>query len=186
MGGGKSHGSKSEFVTDVNVEREADAFAAGLLMPSPLLRPIVNQGELSLNRIREIKDTFRTSFVSTAIRSVQHSDFPCEVVGLRNASIAWRFRPWKDPDPLTEGKCFRAPRGPILSQTAKRQWQAFENGICEEQSFPSLLRAWFQTPPGPAEKEVTVWEHYLPVPIMDTLVVLLRVSEEELFDLDLD
>ena len=45
-----------------------------------------------------------------------------------------------------------------------------------------MPRDWFKTY-GPAEKDITVWEHYLPVPIMDTLVVLLTVAEKELFDL---
>ncbi len=34
---GKSHPSKGEFLSDRTIEMEADAFAAGLLMPSALL-----------------------------------------------------------------------------------------------------------------------------------------------------
>jgi Zn-dependent peptidase ImmA (M78 family) len=34
--GGQSHSSSSEFAADDDIEREADAFAAGLLMPDPL------------------------------------------------------------------------------------------------------------------------------------------------------
>lgn len=182
MQGGRGHTSSGEFSSEVLVEREADAFAAGLLMPSPLLRPVVNQGELSLDRIREIADKFKTSFVSTAIRSVQHSDFPCEVVGIRDGAIAWRFRRDGQPDPLTEGKCYRLPNGPITSPTARRKWEEFLLGHCNEECLQGKPHDWFNMY-GSADRDITVWEHYLPVPIMSTLVILLTVSETELFDL---
>ena len=111
MKGVQPHSSKNEFSSEVIIEREADSFAAGLLMPTPIFRPMVNQGELSIDRIREISVHFRTSWVSTAIRSVQHSDFPCEVVGIRDGSIVWRFRPEGNRDPLIEGGCYPLPRG---------------------------------------------------------------------------
>lgn len=38
----------------------------------------------------------------------------------------------------------------------------------------------------PAETDLTVWEYYLPVPRMNTLLVLLTVPEEEGFRLEKD
>lgn len=187
MSGGKSHQSKSEFASseDDIIEREADAFAAGLLMPTPLFRPCVNQTEPSLDAIKNAADKFCTSLLSTAIRYVQHSDYPCEIVGIREGQIAWRFRPNKDPDPLTEGKCYRAPNGPLRSKKAKDLWTAFERGNAIEEEHGGSPQDWFQLF-GPQYKQFTVWEHYLTIPIMNTLIVLLTVAESDLFPPDED
>jgi len=91
MTGGHAHGSRGEFTTDSMVEREADAFAAALLMPKSMLRPMVNRAPIALSDVERFANVFRTSFVSTAIRSVQLSDFPCAVVGIRAGQIAWGF-----------------------------------------------------------------------------------------------
>lgn len=183
MSGGQSHRSCGEFATADNdiVEREADAFAAGLLMPSPLLRPVVNRGELDLKAIKAIATQFQTSLLSTAIRCVQHSDFPCEVLGIRGGQIAWRFRPNKPTDPLTEGKCYPAGNGPLRSRKALEVWTAFERGEASEQEHGGSPQDWFQLF-GPQNRTFTVWEEYLPLPSMGTLVVLLTVSESELFN----
>lgn len=183
MCGGQSHPSTGEFSSNELFEREADSFAASLLMPSALLRPIVNQGELCLDRIEAIASRFQTSLLSTAIRSVQHSDFPCEVVGIRGGQIAWRFRPNGSRDPLKEGGCYTLPIGTIRSKNAALQWQCFLTGASERSCLAGKPTDWFRLY-GPAQREFTVWEHYLPISIMNTLVVLLTVTESELFDLD--
>src|SRR5688572_20623786 len=89
--GGKTHASIGEFRSNVSIEREADAFAASLLLPSHLLSPIVNAQALSLTRIQQLADTFETSLTSTAIRSVQLSHFPCALAAIRQGSIVWMF-----------------------------------------------------------------------------------------------
>ncbi len=180
MQGIRPHPSKSEFVSADIIEREADAFAAGLLMPTPLFRPMVNQGELSIERIRKIAKHFNTSWISTAIRSVQNSDFPCEVLGIRDGQVVWRFRPEGGRDPLVEGKCYLLEKGRPKSKNAMRKWNEFTSGQCQEECLAGSPMDWFKLY-GPAQNTFTVWEHYLPVPVMDTLVVLLTVSEEELF-----
>ena len=181
--GGQAHPSSGEFSTDVLIEREADAFAAGLLMPTPLLRSIVNRGELSLEAVEDIASQFSTSLVSTAIRAVQHSDFPCEVVGIRNGRVAWRFRPNGSRDPLNEGGCYPLGKGSLASKSAQEQWSAFENGLGAKTCIAGRPQDWFRLY-GPATKTFAVWEHYLPVPTMATLIILLTVSEEELFPPD--
>ncbi len=187
MTGGKSHPSRSEFSSAENdiVEREADAFAAGLLMPSPLLRSVVNRQEPSIQQIKDIAEQFQTSWLSTAIRCVQHSDFPCEVIGIRAGQISWRFRPNKLSDPLTEGKCYPAGNGPLRSKKAQEVWKAFERGEAEEQEHAGDPKDWFQLF-GPQDRTFTVWEQYLPLYSMGTLVVLLTVAEGDLFDAEDD
>ena len=105
--GGGSHGSKSEFFSHVLTEREADAFAAALLMPKRLMRPMVNSGELTLRRIDELARHFHTSNVSTAIEAVKLSHFPCALVGIRDGLIAWTFL----SQSLREAGCYPRERG---------------------------------------------------------------------------
>ena len=64
--GGKPHGSRSEFVSDNNSEREADAFAGGLLLPGFMFKPHVNTGELSLDGLEELAREFETSLLRRA------------------------------------------------------------------------------------------------------------------------
>lgn len=175
MSGGQAHSSTSEFVADDAIEREANAFAAGLLMPDRLIRPLVNQGELTAERIKSIAAHFHASFVSAAMRSVLVSDFPCAIVAVRNGSVVWYF----SSNALIEAKCYPLPKGPLQSPTARKQWQTFQSGQhIEEESCASPVH-WFRSY-GPADNAFTVSEYYLPVPTMDTLLILLSVSEQDL------
>ncbi|MCC7336727.1 MAG: ImmA/IrrE family metallo-endopeptidase, partial [Pirellulaceae bacterium] len=89
--GARPHRSTGEFCTPNQIEREADAFAANLLMPTQFARPIINHAELSMKRIEFIAHDFGVSMVSAAIRSVRLSDFPCALAGIRRGQVAWMF-----------------------------------------------------------------------------------------------
>lgn len=174
--GGRKHGSKGEFSNDYITEREADSFAARLLMPSNLIEPMVNEAELSLEYIEEIAGTFKTSMLSTARRSVAVSDFPCAVVGIRNGLIAWVCR----PNSLIKYGFYPPSRGHFTSKTAQEQWQNFSMGIAQRHTAPVYARQWFKVYDRTELEQVSVTEHYLPIPILDTLVVMLTIPEDEL------
>ena len=90
-GNGKPHGSFAEYRSDTVMELEADAFAASLLMPTHLIKPLVNAGELTRERLIELAERFDVSLVSAAIRSVRLCHYPCALVGIRDGSISWMF-----------------------------------------------------------------------------------------------
>jgi hypothetical protein len=171
---GTPHPSSSEFRSDVLVEREADAFASGLLLPSHLFEPVVNEGgkELSAARVQRMADDFRTSFVSTVIRAVRLSDLPCGVVGLRGGKKAWSFL----SDPLIEEGAYPGGTGSALPTTAKRQWTMFERGEAERIEQDGKLWEWFQTYENDALGGRLVTEGYVPVPSLKTLVVLVTTD----------
>lgn len=173
--GGLSHASSSEFISDVQMEREADAFAASLLLPTPIIKPIVNQGDLTFERLDEVAATFETSLVSTTIRCVRLSDFPCAVAGIRGGRIAWMF----PSDSLLDDGCFPGKRD-IESPTGKERWEAFRIGVNNRLTVSGKARHWFQMF-GRANElhDLNVAEHYLPARIMGTLIVLLTLDEEE-------
>jgi Zn-dependent peptidase ImmA (M78 family) len=63
LGGGTSRGSRSEFRNDNIIEREADAFAASILLPRGLAERQFNSKDLSINRIEEIADHSKASLL---------------------------------------------------------------------------------------------------------------------------
>lgn len=180
--GGTPHGSRSEFVSDVMVEREADSFAAGLLMPASMMRPLVNEDVLTLDRIEELARRFGTSLISTTIRSVQLSDFPVAVAGVRDGAVAWSFQ----ADCLVGAGCYPGERGPVSSPSAKKMWAEFAAGVTEKSAAQAFARHWFRTYESDNLEQLPVTEHYFPVPVMNTLVVLLTVPEGELYGEDDD
>lgn len=182
LAGGKPHPSRGEYVADVAMERDADTFASGLLLPSKLVRPLVNQEDLSLSVIEEVAQKFRTSLVSTAIRAVQLSDFPCAVVGLRRGSVAWSTR----SQALIDAGLYPPARGTSGSPSAIERWSRFEKGTAKKDRASAFGRQWFRTFDRDDLDGVHVTEHYLPVPAMETLVVLLSVPEDEILRDDED
>ena len=175
--GGRPHGSRSEFVSDNNSEREADAFAAGLLLPSFLFKPKINTGELTYDRLEDIAHEFRTSLLSTVIRAVRLSDVPCAVVGIRNEHIAWMF----PSDRLIEGGCYPG-KWALESAHAQAQWKLFLAGNKERFVVEGMARHWFEMFNREDELyDIYVNEEYLPIQIINTLVVLLTLDEDDVF-----
>ncbi len=173
---GRSHYSSGEFAVDDRIEREADAFAASLLMPKALIHPLVNQGELTPERIKAIKEQCHTSLTSMAIRSVSCSDYPCDIVAIQNGRVAWRF----PSEALIEGKCYPLDKKEALrSKNAQRAWQAFKKEESVEEYGEGPKTDWFRSY-GPASRSIIVSEHYMPIPPMNMLLVLLTISEEDL------
>jgi len=176
--GSRPHPSRSErWENDVMMEREADAFAASLLMPERLMRPLVNEAELTLETVGELAARFQTSRVCTAIRAVQLSDFPVAVAGIRDGAIAWSFQ----ADCLVRAGCYPPERRSAASASVKKRWGAFLIGDHQPTTAQAYVRDWFRTYDRDDLETVPVTEYYLPVPVMSTILVLLAVPEEELF-----
>ncbi|QDU57528.1 ImmA/IrrE family metallo-endopeptidase [Aeoliella mucimassa] len=178
IGGGNSHGSESEFKSDELVEREADAFAAGLLMPNWLFSPRVNKTEPSFDLIQQVASEFQTSMLSTAIRTVQLSHFPCGLACVRQSSLAWMFC----STPLIEAGCYPGERGSNLPETALLAWKEHENGNLSNRTKDGVVGDWFRTYDATSLESTYVCEHYFSIPVMNSLLVLLTVDEDDLAD----
>ena len=174
---GKSHPSRGEFLSDRTIETEADAFAAGLLMPARMLAPMVNEGEMSFADIETWAREFKTSVTSTARRAVELSHFPCALIGVREGRVAYSFH----SQAMIDGGCYPRPRGSNLPPDAGSKWQAFVDGDLADGKGQAFARAWCQTYDNARAAEAPVYEHYYAVSSMKTLLVLLAVPEEELF-----
>ncbi|HWL10156.1 MAG TPA: ImmA/IrrE family metallo-endopeptidase [Planctomicrobium sp.] len=175
-----SHASVSEFRSNAKIEKEADAFAASLLLPTHLVQPIINHGNLSLNAIDNIAGAFETSRVSTAIRAVQLSHFPCAVAGIRNGIVAWMF----PSEPLIEAGIY--PNRGVMPDNAREPWDRCRMSVPADSEAGGQVQDWFQTYQREDLDEVYVHEEYIPVPSMGTLLVLLTIDESDVFADDED
>jgi hypothetical protein len=90
------HGSRSEFVSSRRLEREADWFAAALLMPrQPFVEHLHRRGSYlcTLGQLADLADrVFHTSLTSTAIRYAQLNFAPCCVVLSEHGRVLFGIR----------------------------------------------------------------------------------------------
>jgi hypothetical protein len=182
LNGVAPHESSGEFKSASLTEREADAFASSLLLPTHLADRALNNGELTLKTIDKVAGDFQASLLCTTIRGVRLSDLPCAVAGLREGRIAWMF-PSKAL--ITVG-CYPGKRD-IESPTALARWEQFAAGDDSRYEIDAKLTHWFEA----YERAEDLWnvevsQAFLPVRIMGTLVVLLTMDEEDVLDVEDD
>jgi len=101
--GQQYHYSQSGFVSDDKYEREADSFAAGLLMPKVLFKPECGKNRQGLDAIQTLADLCVTSLTATAIRFAKLSDEPVAIVCSMGDRIQFTFmsKPLQDVRGLT-------------------------------------------------------------------------------------
>lgn len=78
--------------TDKRIEREANAFAAELLMPSRLLDPALARGAVDLVKAQEIANLCDVSDLAAAIRMCETTQERAAVVMFENGRLAWHHR----------------------------------------------------------------------------------------------
>lgn len=85
------HESRAGFVLDDRYEREADHFAAGLLMPGQFFRPALDSAGEGLSAVLELADLCVTSLPATAIRMTQCTREPVAVIVSTGVGIDYCF-----------------------------------------------------------------------------------------------
>lgn len=178
--GGFAHGSRAEFQSHQEIEREADTFAASLLMPSGLMRPMVNRAELSLKIIGRIAEEFGTSWVCTAIRAVQLSHFPCLVALIRDGVIIWS----RSSVALRDAGCYAGQSCSAPSRGAAQAYRRMLRGEVRPMGADGTLDPWVTTYGRDDLSEIQVYEEYRPVPSMGMLVVLVTADEADLDEIE--
>ena len=82
-----------------NPERVADGYAADLLMPQFLLKPMANKiGEVSFQAVEYLRNEFRTSITATTFRLVEHGPEPTMLVCYSTNGRKWFYRSHYIPD----------------------------------------------------------------------------------------
>jgi len=89
--GSDRHYSRSGFVSDEKHEKEADAFAAELLMPEQFFKAALRKSGAGFAGIQHLAELGRTSLVATAIRFVKITGDPVAVILSSGNEIDWCF-----------------------------------------------------------------------------------------------
>ena len=88
---GGFHRSRAGFVSDAPYEREADDFAAGLLMPTTLVRGVMRGQPDGLNAIEAIQRSARSSLTASAIRYAGLTEIATAAIISRDGKVDYCF-----------------------------------------------------------------------------------------------
>ena len=86
---GDHHLSKTDFATNNSFEREADLFAAALLLPRERFRRQIRSVEPDMQAVKACAEEYGTSRTSTAIRFTKLTDYPCALICSNQSDILW-------------------------------------------------------------------------------------------------
>ena len=147
-------------------EREADEFAAELLMPEASIRSFIESSPPSLGVIEEIARRFRSSFSSAAWRYCDVTRERCAVVWSASGQVQWSKRS------RYFGYCLQKG-GPVLKGT-------FAFGCTSSSRGPSLPKPvsaelWIQSKNLP--DGAVIWEQSKALPKYDSVLSLLWIKE---------
>lgn len=87
----EGHSSYYDYFTDNQIEREANEFAANILMPNILFQPYAKTIP-DLGKLIEAACIFNTSITSTVIRYIDSSDFACLMFVSDGHRVNWHIR----------------------------------------------------------------------------------------------
>ncbi len=137
------HESKAGFLSENKYEREADHFAAGLLMPQSLFTKEIDKRKSGFEAINRIADICKTSLTATAIRYTQFTSEPMAAILSDGLEIDWCFMSdeLKEIDRLDWLKKGQAiPRGTV-THSFNKKIENIKNGANE--SGISSFMNWF-------------------------------------------
>lgn len=172
---GATHGSFTEFATSKLVERQADCFAAGMLMPRYLVGRRINiEPEPNLALIYECAALFDVSLTSMMVRWTQLSDFPCATLCVSDGKIAWGFV----SRAFRSGGFWRARRGAAVQSHDACRFVAEEADASRygEEEGSGLAPAWLEG----SDHSIAVKEFYARIPSARAIMVFLTADEDDL------
>lgn len=174
--GGNFHNSKADFRSRDEMEREADEFAASLLMPRDLFISEVRkyrQGVCVLSELCDLAENrLKTSITSTVRRYCQADIEPCSVVFSEQGHVRWAVHS-EDMKRLGMGYVAFGTRVPTKSVTAKI-WERVQDVRGSERLEGSVEPSiWYERP----WYKKRLWEEAMP--LGNTGVVLSYLTLED-------
>jgi hypothetical protein len=116
-------------------EAQANLFAAELLMPEEMFKPLAEPPEPSLRVVRQLAETFQTTLTATALRYIESCSRRCALVVSRNKQVEW-FRTTKD-------FYYKLEKGTSLHQNSWA-WSYFEGEDVPETIQTVRADAWLE------------------------------------------
>lgn len=150
-------------------ERQADNYAAHLLMPTSLFNPIVSSYKHpGFNELREVASQFETSSLATAVRLVNVNKLPTMVACFTEGKRRWCL-PAKDIPQRWQLRNF-------LDEDSFA-YQLWKSGTVEQKPRKQSAETWFENDDA---DEFEVLEHS--VQSGKDIIVLLYLIDAEMFD----
>lgn len=137
------HESKAGFLSENKYEREADHFAAGLLMPQGLFTKEIDKRQTGFTAIDKIADICMTSLTATAIRYTQFTSEPMAAVLSDGLKIDWCFMSdeLKEIGRLDWPKKGQSPPRDSVTHSFNKKKENIKNG--ENETGNSSFMNWF-------------------------------------------
>ena len=168
--GGSSHDCEIGFVSDRKMEREADSFAASLLIPHRLLEAEIDKkGMMTLQQVVQMATTAAVSIPCAVIRYVHYATEPCGVVLSEKGKVKYYIA----SDDM-DAKGFRImPKNSEIPRDSKA-WQLLASGKHREaEGRKADSRSWYSRRP----QYMTLWEDSLSLGYADQVITLLSASD---------
>ena len=106
------------------------------------------------------------------------TDQLCAIFGIRDGRVAWK----RVSEMAIEAGCYPRKVQDLRSTGAREEWGAFRRGEAREAEKETILVGnWFEVYNRDHLHEILVTEQYLPIPVMETLLVLVTMDEADLF-----
>ena len=150
---------------DGETEPQANAYAAELLMPEPMLRRRCEVSPVSLEPARAIACEFKVSLMAAALRFVELTSERCALVFARDRRVVWACRSDSFAPVIERGRRLDA-------QSVAVDW--FGKQRVSDGCQPVPGDAWIDHR---AAADVEVWEEAAPVPAMDGVMSLVWIPE---------
>lgn len=154
------------YFLDGDTEAEANAFAAELLMPQPLVQRRCDVSPVDLDVIGGIAADFGTSLVATAIRFAELTAERCAVVFAQQRRVRWVVR--------SSSFWPRIERGQALSPWSLAD-DYFARGSVSRACEPIDASAW--VPGNHLEREEEIFEHATTLPSLGAVLSLVWIPE---------
>lgn len=170
---GARHSSKSGFISEDPMEREADEFAAALLVPETELRRAVSRrGFLVLKEVLAIANRWETSPISAAIRYAKYTSEACVVVLSKGQEVVFAIA---SEEGRARGLGF-IPKGTSVPDESA-SLQAWQSRVADDPVGKSISsRAWNPS----TYRDVSLWEEAVALGNTDwTLAILVPESKDD-------
>lgn len=137
------HESHAGFTSNDRCEQEADHFAAGLLMPSFLFDPALDNLQTGLAAIESLASQCGTSLTATAIRYAERTPDPIAVIVSEGAEIKYCFM--SDELKEVKGLSWIRKDTPLPRNTATYRFNQKEDNVLKGSSIEgeTTLAYWF-------------------------------------------
>jgi hypothetical protein len=157
----------TEFVANVQMEREADWFASGLLMPNNLF--INHLPQPCFKDISTVADIFQVSLMSATLRTLQLTDVRSAMVIYRNNDFSWYY---PSPELRLSGTMLPKKRPSAKSGTYRIMRDGFNGGPPVIQGASLYTSDWFDI----VSSDERMFEEIFVMSAYNTILVLLTIE----------